>query len=74
MSPSLLRLAALSACLLCTPAQSEDTPFDVVIANGHVIDGTGSPWYTADIGIRGGRIAAIGKLAGAAAKQRIDAA
>ena len=49
-------------------------PFDVIIANGHVIDGTGSPWYSADVGIREGRIAAIGKLAGARAKRRIDAA
>ena len=27
-------------------------PYDLVIRNGHVIDGTGSPWYAADIGIR----------------------
>lgn len=74
MSQSLLPLAALSACFLCAPALCADAPFDLIIANGHIIDGTGSPWYTADIGIRGGRIAAIGELAGAAAKQRIDAA
>lgn len=49
-------------------------PYDVVILNGHVIDGTGSPWYSGDIGIRGGRIAAIGNLAKAAAKRTIDAA
>jgi dihydroorotase/N-acyl-D-amino-acid deacylase len=48
-------------------------PYDVVIRNGHVIDGTGSPWYSADIGIRGGKIAAIGRLAGAPAKRIIDA-
>jgi dihydroorotase/N-acyl-D-amino-acid deacylase len=47
--------------------------FDTVIVNGHVIDGTGSPWYAADVGIRDGRITAIGRLADAAAKQRIDA-
>jgi dihydroorotase/N-acyl-D-amino-acid deacylase len=47
--------------------------FDVVILNGHVVDGTGSPWYAADVGIRDGRIAAIGRLAGAAAKQTVDA-
>src|SRR5207248_6172461 len=35
--------------------------------------GTGSPWYAADVGIRAGRVAAIGNLAGAAAKRRIDA-
>ena len=48
-------------------------PFDVVILNGHVIDGTGSPWYAADVGIRDGKIAAIGRLAGAQAKQTVDA-
>jgi len=48
-------------------------PYDVVIRNGHVIDGTGSPWYAADIGIRAGKIAAIGRLADAPAKRTIDA-
>jgi N-acyl-D-amino-acid deacylase len=74
MSQSWLRLAALSACFLCASALGEEAPFDLIIANGHIIDGTGSPWYSGDVGIRGGRIAAIGNLAGAAAKRRIDAA
>jgi len=50
-----------------------DPPFDLVIANGHIIDGTGSPWYSGDIGIRNGRIAAIGNLSGAARKHTVDA-
>jgi dihydroorotase/N-acyl-D-amino-acid deacylase len=54
-------------------AQEKSEPFDVVIANGHIVDGTGSPWYSGDVGIRGGRIAAIGKLDGAARKRTIDA-
>src|SRR6202521_3166349 len=73
MSSSLLA-AALSAWLLCAPALAGEAPFDLIIANGHVIDGTGSPWYRADVGIRDGRIAAIGTLGKAQAKQRIDAA
>src|SRR5271170_555707 len=48
--------------------------YDVLIRNGHVIDGTGSPWYAADIAIRDGHIAAIGHLDSATAKQTIDAA
>jgi dihydroorotase/N-acyl-D-amino-acid deacylase len=48
--------------------------FDILIKNGHVIDGTGSPWYAADIGIRDGRIAAIGELDGATARRTINAA
>jgi len=48
-------------------------PYDLVIRNGHIVDGTGSPWYSADIAIRAGRIAAIGKLDGAQATRTIDA-
>jgi N-acyl-D-amino-acid deacylase len=48
--------------------------FDVLIKNGRIYDGTGNSWYAADIGIRGDRVAAIGKLQGAQAKRVIDAA
>jgi dihydroorotase/N-acyl-D-amino-acid deacylase len=54
--------------------QAQEQPFDAVISHGHIVDGTGSPWYSGDVGIRNGRIAAIGELSGAAAKRRIDAA
>ena len=47
--------------------------FDVVITNGHIIDGTGSPWYSGDVGIRDGKIAAIGNLTAAPRKRTIDA-
>ena len=47
--------------------------YDVVIRNAHIVDGTGSPWYSGDIAIRGGRIAAIGRLGDVAAKSTIDA-
>ena len=63
-------------CLLATVSLSAQTPppFDLVITNGHIIDGTGSPWYSGDLGIRDGRIAAIGNLSSAARKRTIDAA
>jgi dihydroorotase/N-acyl-D-amino-acid deacylase len=48
-------------------------PFDIIIEHGHVIDGTGAPWFAADVGVRAGRVAAIGRLDQAPAKQRIDA-
>jgi N-acyl-D-amino-acid deacylase len=54
--------------LLCAQA-----PFDVVITDGHIIDGTGSPWYSGDVGIRGGKIAAIGNLTDAQRARTIDA-
>jgi dihydroorotase/N-acyl-D-amino-acid deacylase len=65
--------AGLAGMLVGTPALAADPPFDVIIENGHVIDGTGSPWYGADVGIRGGRVAAIGRLGTRSAKRRIDA-
>ncbi len=48
--------------------------FDILIVGGRVIDGTGSPWYRADVGITGGRISAIGRLGHAEARERLDAA
>ena len=56
------------------PASAGDQPFDVLITNGRVVDGTGAPWYRADVGITGDRITAIGNLAGRDAKSGIDAA
>jgi N-acyl-D-amino-acid deacylase len=53
--------------------RSNEIAFDVVITNGHIIDGTGSPWYSGDVGIREGRIAAIGILSTAPRKRTIDA-
>ncbi|HEY3825310.1 MAG TPA: D-aminoacylase [Bryobacteraceae bacterium] len=61
------------ALLLAIPLGLFAQNYDVLIRNGHIVDGTGSPWYAADIGIRNGRIAAIGRLDAAAAKQTIDA-
>jgi N-acyl-D-amino-acid deacylase len=55
------------------PAQSP-AAFDLVITNGHIIDGTGSPWYSGDVGIRDGKVAAIGNLTAAPRKRTIDAA
>jgi N-acyl-D-amino-acid deacylase len=48
--------------------------FDLVITNGHIMDGTGSPWYSGDVGIRDGKIAAVGNLGAAARTRTIDAA
>jgi len=47
--------------------------FDLIIRNGHIIDGTGSPWYSGDIGIIAGRIAQIGLLPADSAPEVIDA-
>jgi dihydroorotase/N-acyl-D-amino-acid deacylase len=67
--------AVLCVLALARPLSSALQPpqFDTLIVNGRVVDGTGSPWYAADVAIRDGRIAAIGRLPGAPAKQTIDA-
>ncbi len=58
-------------------SSAPDAPYDLVIANGRIIDGTGNPWFMGDVGIRRDRIAMItpaGLLARANAVRRIDAA
>jgi Urease alpha-subunit, N-terminal domain len=64
------------ACAASVSLAADSTPpaYDLIIEHGRVIDGTGAPWFAADVGIRAGRIAAIGRLDNAAAKQRINAA
>jgi dihydroorotase/N-acyl-D-amino-acid deacylase len=66
----------LTVAFACGQSQSltPTGPFDLVITHGHIVDGTGSPWYSGDLGIRDGRIAAIGNLADAPRKEMIDAA
>ena len=69
--PSLMALIFASWLL---SAQSSAPAFDLVITNGHIIDGTGSPWYSGDLGIRDGRVVKIGNLNAAPRKRTIDAA
>lgn len=54
-------------------ATSFSQPYDLLITNGKIIDGTGNPWFYGDIGIRAGRIEAVGKLVQKDAKRIIDA-
>jgi N-acyl-D-amino-acid deacylase len=54
------------------PVEGQET-FDVIIRNGKVFDGTGNPWFLADVAFRGGRIAAIGELSHASAPVDVDA-
>ena len=65
-------LCAAVAVQVNDPPKPEST-YDVVIANGYIIDGTGSPGYQADIAIKGDRIARIGKIAASTAARVIDA-
>jgi N-acyl-D-amino-acid deacylase len=67
---SLLAAAIVAAAAAAQPG----APFDLLIRNGRVLDGTGNPWFPADVAVRGGRIAAVGALAGANATRVVDAA
>jgi N-acyl-D-amino-acid deacylase len=72
---------ALSVVMLmmvaCTAkAPNADGPYDLVITNGRIVDGTGNPYFYGDVGVRGDRISTIaprGALAAAAAVEKIDA-
>ncbi len=54
-------------------AQADPSSYDLVIRGGRVVDGTGNPWFYADVGIRDGRIVTVGQLASADATRVIDA-
>jgi dihydroorotase/N-acyl-D-amino-acid deacylase len=78
MCKTAVQLALVCVLTILVPNMSKgqigsEEPFDLLILHGHIIDGTGSPWYSGDVGIREGHIAAIGNLAGAHAKRTIDA-
>jgi N-acyl-D-amino-acid deacylase len=66
---------AFTLLLLAGCSRSEtQAPYDIVIAGGSVLDGNGTPAVTTDVGVRDGKIARIGDLGTAPARQRIDAA
>src|ERR1051325_860110 len=62
----------LPAALLASALCSAQTAYDVVLRNGRIVDGSGAPWYRGDVGVRAGKIAAIGRLAGASSGRVID--
>ena len=79
-----LRLLLAVSCVACAAASTGGSgvgpvtaaPFDIVIANGQIVDGSGNAWFYGDVGIRGDRITSItrrNELANAPARRRIDA-
>jgi N-acyl-D-aspartate/D-glutamate deacylase len=65
--------AVIVGALLGHAVTGQQPAYDLLIRNGHVVDGTGNPWFAADVAVRGDRIAAVGRLTGATAKREIDA-
>jgi len=80
-APYSLVLVGLVAAVVAFGSRPEAQPqtsgaaagYDVLITNGRIVDGTGAPWYRGDVAISGDRIAAIGTLAGATARLKVDA-
>ncbi|HME90847.1 MAG TPA: hypothetical protein VKE49_05450, partial [Myxococcaceae bacterium] len=72
-----MRIFRVSCAIVCAGwalcVHAEGKPeFDLVLANGRVVDGSGAPWFRADVGIRGDRIAAVGDLSRSSSARRID--
>ncbi|HMJ71121.1 MAG TPA: D-aminoacylase [Cyclobacteriaceae bacterium] len=66
-------LSLVMLVFLTQRSEAQVNSYDVLIRNGKIVDGTGSPWFIADVAITDGEIVAIGKLTGATARQTIDA-
>src|SRR5262245_7235010 len=73
---SILIIAVAVALSLISRAQSgppEPAPYDILIRNAKIVDGSGNPWAHGDVALRGDKIVALGKVPAAEAKRTIDA-
>jgi len=68
-----LALGSFLAVRLKAGAQSSQPAYDLVITNARVVDGSGNPWFRADLAIKEGRIKKIGRVATSEGRQSIDA-
>lgn len=66
-------LLPLFVSLITSLQASAVEPYDLVIHNGKIVDGTGNPWFHGDVAVRGHRIIAVGKVDHIEAKRTIDA-
>src|SRR5947207_9825702 len=73
MITKLFSIGTLVLVFLGAISCAQTSSYDFLITNAHIVDGTGAPWFSGDIGVSGDRIVAMGDLHGASAKQHIDA-
>jgi len=66
----LVVVATLSSSRRAASASAE---FDLIVSGGRVMDGTGNPWFKADVAVKDGRIAEIGRIDSSRAARVIDA-
>ena len=65
---------ALAGAAIIGGVKAQTAPrYDIIIRGGHIVDGTGNPWFTGDVAIKDGKIAEIGVLGDATANRIIDA-
>src|SRR5262245_27059281 len=70
----LCRLALVWVSAALVPALSAaEPPYDLVIRGGRIVDGTGNPWFYGDVGIRAGRLVAVGRIPRHPASRQINA-
>lgn len=70
---AMLSAASVVTSLRSVAAETQNSTYDLIITNARIIDGTGNPWFRADVAIKDGRIARIGKIVPAQANATIDA-
>jgi N-acyl-D-amino-acid deacylase len=69
---AVLAVAALASAALAGLRAAQVAPYDLVLRNARIVDGTGSPWFRADVGIRGDTIARIAPSIDGPASRTID--
>jgi N-acyl-D-aspartate/D-glutamate deacylase len=69
----LLPALSVAVALAADASGAADAPYDLLIRRGKIVDGTGNPWFVGDVAVRGGRIAAVGRVAPGDSTRTIDA-
>ena len=72
MIEKLWKLLTLLTFIIYSTSSVEAQDYDLLLKGGKIIDGTGNPWFSADIGIRSGRIISVGNLSDKSGRQTLD--